>query len=68
VTGDAERTKDTRQTYRKLGSGVLGAWMETHNSLTTSFFTSLLLHASFLYSLKPYLFFYSLKPFFFSIF
>jgi hypothetical protein len=29
--GDEERTKDRRQTCRKLGSVGLGAWMETHN-------------------------------------
>jgi hypothetical protein len=36
ATGDAERTKD-RQTCRKLGLGVLGAWMKTHNNLVASF-------------------------------
>jgi hypothetical protein len=33
MMGDAERTKDRRQTYRKLGPGVLGTRVETHNSL-----------------------------------
>jgi hypothetical protein len=33
VTGDAEKTNDRRQTHTKLGSSVLGAWKETHNSL-----------------------------------
>jgi hypothetical protein len=35
VTG--ERTKDRRQTCTKLGSGVLSAWMEMHNSLVRPF-------------------------------
>jgi hypothetical protein len=30
--GDEERTKDRRQTSRKLRSGGVGAQMETHNS------------------------------------
>jgi hypothetical protein len=34
--GDAERTQD-RQTDRKLGPGVLGAWVEMHNSLIASY-------------------------------
>jgi hypothetical protein len=55
--GDAERTKDRRQTCRKLGSGVLGARMETHTaSLLLLFFFSLfkilLLVFLLLYSLK----------------
>jgi hypothetical protein len=37
LTEDAERTKDRRQTYGKLGSGVLSAWMEMHSSLVASF-------------------------------
>jgi hypothetical protein len=36
VTGDAKMTQDL-QTDRKLGPGVLGAWMEMHSSLITSF-------------------------------
>jgi hypothetical protein len=40
---------------RKLGPGVLGAQMETHNSLVASFLYHLFFFfASFLYSLKPY--------------
>jgi hypothetical protein len=37
VTGDAEKTQE-RQTDRKLGPSVLGAWVEMHNP-----------HCSFLY-------------------
>jgi hypothetical protein len=36
MTGDAERTND-KETCIKLGPGVLGAQMETHNSLVASF-------------------------------
>jgi hypothetical protein len=38
------------------GSGVLGARMEMHSSLITSFSLLFLYFASFLYSLKPYFF------------
>jgi hypothetical protein len=34
----------------KLGSSVLGAWMETHSSLVTSFLLLFFYFASFLYS------------------
>jgi hypothetical protein len=49
ATGDAERTKDRRQTCIKLESGMLGAQMEMHNSLVASFlfFKSLLLKSFF---------------------
>jgi hypothetical protein len=64
VTGDAERIQD-RQTDRKLGPGVLGAWMETHNSLIASFLYYSL-HLLFFFSLsfffKAVLFYNSLKP------
>jgi hypothetical protein len=33
---DVEKTQD-RQTDRKLGLGVLGAWVQMHNSLICSF-------------------------------
>jgi hypothetical protein len=43
--------------HAKLGSYVLGARVEMHNSLVTSFFLLLFFYfASFLYSLKPYFF------------
>jgi hypothetical protein len=53
--GDAERTKDRRQTCIKLGPGVLGAQMEMHNSLDASFlYYSLFFKSLLLYnSLKP---------------
>jgi hypothetical protein len=35
ATGDAEKTKD-RHTDKKLGAGVLGTQMETHNSFIAS--------------------------------
>jgi hypothetical protein len=54
MTGDAERTKNMRQTCIKLGPGVLGTQMEMHNSLVVFL---LLYSASFLlYSLRPYSF------------
>jgi hypothetical protein len=64
------KDKDRRQTCKKLGSGVLGARMEAHSNLVTSFLLLFFYFASFLYSLKPYFFslffkafllFYSLK-------
>jgi hypothetical protein len=52
--GDAERTEDRRQTCRKLGSGVLGAQMEMHNSLVA--FLLLFFYFAFFYALKLYFF------------
>jgi hypothetical protein len=44
VTGNTERTNDRRHTCIKLGSGILGTWMEMYNSLITVFlYYSLLL-------------------------
>jgi hypothetical protein len=68
MTGDAERTKDRRQTCKKPRSGVLGTQKEMHNSLVTSFFFSsfLLLLCCLSLFFKTLLLFYSLKLFFFS--
>jgi hypothetical protein len=71
---DAERTND-RQTCIKLGPGMLGFWMATHNSLIASFISLLFVLLLFSYSIKALLlkfFFktllnYSLKPGFYSI-
>jgi hypothetical protein len=54
ATGDAERTKDKI----KLWPGVLGAQMETHNSLVTSFLYQLFFYfdSFLLHSLRPYFF------------
>jgi hypothetical protein len=60
MTGDAERTKD-RQTDRKLGPGVLGAWVEMHNP--HCFFISINL---FIYSVS-FLYLYSLRPYSFTV-
>jgi hypothetical protein len=56
ATGDAERTND-RQTCIKLGPGVLGTRVETHNS----FIAFLLLFALLLFSI------FSLRPYSFTI-
>jgi hypothetical protein len=64
ATEDSERTQDT-QTDRKLGPGVLGAQVETHNSLIASFlYYSLHLLCLFSLSLffKALLLYSSLKP------
>jgi hypothetical protein len=51
-----------------LGSGVLGAWMEMHNSFITSFlYYSLLLLCFFSLFFRVLLLYYCLKPCFFSI-
>jgi hypothetical protein len=70
VAGDAEKTKDRRQTCRKLGSDMLGCQMEMPNSLITSFSLLSLLLPCFFSSIRKNLssFFYSLKPYFFSLF
>jgi hypothetical protein len=47
---DEEGTKDRKQTCRKLGSGTLGARMETHNS-SVYFFSVLLLLFKILYKI-----------------
>jgi hypothetical protein len=60
--GDWRCRKDKRQICTKLGPGVLGAQMETHSSLVTSFLL-LFYFASFLYSLKCYFFSLFLKAF-----
>jgi hypothetical protein len=69
VTEDAQRTKDRRQTCIKLGPSVLGARMEMHNGLVTSFLYYSLLFLCFFSSLffQALLLYFSLKPCFFSI-
>jgi hypothetical protein len=52
VTGDAERTKD-KEKDRKLGTGVLGAQVETHNHhfIFSLLFSSFTLFLFFIYIL-----------------
>jgi hypothetical protein len=45
-----------KQTCRKLGPGVLGTQMETHNSLVASFTSLYSASLLYLYSWRPYSF------------